>query len=80
MVDSCLAEPGSLAATGQEYIQWEMRSDTAVFHPLPTAKKSYYHKHSNYWDCLHSATVYWGEIQWPAVYLVSSVIIYANSF
>jgi len=30
----------------------------AIFHPLPMAKKnSYYHKHSNYQDCLHSATV-----------------------
>jgi len=41
---------------------WDQR---AVFHPFPTAKNSYYLKHSNYQDCLHSATVYWGEIQWP---------------
>jgi len=27
------------------------------FHPFPTAKNSYYRKHSNYQDCLHSATV-----------------------
>ena len=27
-------------------------------HPIPTAKKnSYYHKHTNYQDCLHSASV-----------------------
>jgi len=30
----------------------------AIFYPLPMAKKnSYYHKYSNYQDCLHSATV-----------------------
>ena len=46
------------AATGLESIQSELRSDTAIFYPLLTAKNnSYYHKHFNYQDCLHSATV-----------------------
>jgi len=41
------------------YTSSENWDQTAIFHPLPTAEKdSYYHKHSNYHDCLHSAILF----------------------
>ena len=53
-----------LSRTRQLLLQqvWNTSSEnwdqTAIFHPLSMAKKnSYYHKHSNYQDCLHGATV-----------------------